>query len=98
MSAGAVVEVTVDAINVRAQPTVAASLAAPGDTGLLKRGDHVYLAEGPVMADGFDWYFISETFPIFWQPFGCTDRREMRIPGPRLDRHRPRRRPLARGC
>lgn len=80
LAVGMVAEVIVDSLNVRAAPGVGSPLAAPGETGRLSRGDQVYLADGPVAADGYDWYFVSATVPVFWQPMGCEDQSSCGFP------------------
>jgi hypothetical protein len=61
----------VDGLRVRGEPRIDAREAAPGSTGMLDSGSRVYVASGPVTASGYDWYFVSEDPPVFWQPVGC---------------------------
>lgn len=71
LGVGSIAEVTVDGLRVRTGPGVDAGEAAPGPTGTLDAGNRVYVAAGPVSASGYEWYFVSEDPPVFWQPLGC---------------------------
>lgn len=72
---GGLVRTTVDRLRIRESPgTEAFSL------GTLAEGEIGYVVEGPVAADGFDWFLISAlglplasgcTTPISTNPFGC---------------------------
>lgn len=84
---GSIGEVTVDGLRVRTSPGIDAGEAAPGPTSTLDAGNRVDLAAGPVTASGYEWYFVSEDPPAFWQPLGCpTPRGDWRIPRTRLGR------------
>src|SRR5918994_4875361 len=54
---GGFAEVVVDALNIRSTPGVVSSQEVPQASSLLELGDRVFLAEGPVSASGYDWYF-----------------------------------------
>ena len=66
LAVGSIAEVTVDGLRVRSRPGI-----YPGSTSTLDAGTRVYLAAGPVTASGYEWYFVSEDPPVFWQPLGC---------------------------
>jgi hypothetical protein len=57
----AIVEVVVDGgLRVRSQPTVAADSIKYEP--LLRRGDALFIAGGPIEADGYEWYLV-QSFP-----------------------------------
>jgi len=78
---GGFAEVVVDALNIRSNPGVVSGGEVPQATSLLERGSRVFLAEGPVRASGYDWYFVSEDQPVFWIPMGCTPGAPCDFPG-----------------
>lgn len=64
----AIAEVAVDGLRVRGLPSTSENSAK--FERLLGRSDHVFIVDGPVRADGYDWYLVQALVPDGSEPAG----------------------------